>query len=386
VDLFVRDQDRSLRFMTERLGFRLVLDTHTENVGRFVAVAPPDGTAILGLIAPQPGSPERDLVGRSGHVVLVTDDVAATYEEWSSRGVVFAHPPQATSWGGVFTTFADPDGNFFALMSQDGVSRELEARRRAEAQREEAERRAAREMEIAREVQARLFPQAPPASGTLEFAGRCLPARQVGGDYFDFLRLGRNRLALVLGDISGKGIAAALLMANLQASVRSQSAAALDDPRRFLEAVNRHLFDNTAPGAYATLFFGEYAEETGRLRYANCGHPPALLMRPDGGLEELKATSTVLGLFPDWECSMAETRIAAGATLVLYSDGVTEWLDGDGSEFGADRLAAVARRASGLGVSALLDEIVGALRDFGGEGQRDDVTLIVARGGPAAPS
>jgi serine phosphatase RsbU (regulator of sigma subunit)/catechol 2,3-dioxygenase-like lactoylglutathione lyase family enzyme len=391
VDVYVTDQERSLAFMTEKLGFKLLIDASGASFGRFIAISPPDGGTIVGLVAPRPESAERALVGRAKWVVLVTDDINAKYEEWRAAGVEFAHPPRAwkaasggpmqsmRDTGGTFTTFTDPDGNTFTLISQGDMSRQLEAQRRAAADREEAERRAAREMEIARQVQARLFPHGPPHSRTIDLAGRCLPAQEVGGDYFDFLPLGRDRLGLLVGDISGKGIAAALLMANLQASVRSQSAVAVEDPRRFLESVNRHFFNNSTAGAYATLFFGECSQETGDLRYVNCGHPAALLMRADGRIEQLPATSTVLGLFGDWECATAMTRLGDGDALVLYTDGVTEWSDAVGEEFGVERLTAVARLARELSASALLDQILRALRDFGGEGQQDDVTLLVAK-------
>ncbi len=161
-------------------------------------------------------------------------------------------------WGGVFTRFLDIDGNSFSLVGFDDVSRALEAQRTAIAEKLEAERRAAQELEIARMVQSRLFPQTLPPFGTLEYAGVCVQARQVGGDYYDFLNLGQDRLGLVVGDIAGKGIAAALLMANLQANLRSQCAIALEHPQRFLESVNQLFFDNTIESAYATLFFAEY--------------------------------------------------------------------------------------------------------------------------------
>jgi serine phosphatase RsbU (regulator of sigma subunit)/predicted enzyme related to lactoylglutathione lyase len=378
IHVFVRDLDRSLRFMTEQLGFKLLFDHATEEAGRFLAVGPQDGTTILGLIAPAPDSAEYDLVGRSGHVVLVTDDVNAKYEEWAARGVPFAGPPRPTSWRGIVATFVDPDGNSFALMSQDDISRELELRRRAAAEREEGERRAMREMEIAREFQAELFPKTPPVSRTIDFAGRCVQARQIGGDYFDFLPLGKSWVGMVIADISGKGIAAAVLMANLQASVRSQAAVALEDPRHFLESVNRQLFQNTTPGAYATLFLGEYNDEGGQFRYVNCGHPPPLLLRANGDLEELPATSTVLGLFNGWECGIEETQLFAGDTLVLYTDGVTECFDADGVEFGTERLVDILRRGRNS-AAELLDDIFDELRRFGGPDQQDDITLIVAR-------
>jgi serine phosphatase RsbU (regulator of sigma subunit)/predicted enzyme related to lactoylglutathione lyase len=378
VHLFVRDLDRSVHFLTKQLGFKLLYDFHTSEGGRFTAVAPPDGTTILGLSAPAPGSPDAELIGRSGHMVLVTDDVGAKYEEWTANGVVFRSPPVATSWRGVVAGFTDPDGNPFTLMSHDDISRKLEEDRRDTAVREERRRQGIRDMAIAREVQAQLFPQTPPAARTLDIAGRCAQARQIGGDYFDFLPLGRDWIGLLIGDISGKGIAAALLMANLQASVRSQSAVALDDPQRFLESVNGHLFHNSPSGSYATLFLGQYCDETGELRYFNCGHTPGLLLRANGQLEELPSTSTVLGLFRSWEYAIHETRLNPGDTLALYTDGVTECFDRNGDEFGTERLVEILRRSTSS-APQLLEEIFDELRAFGGPEQQDDITLMIAR-------
>src|ERR1700739_4788738 len=184
------------------------------------------------------------------------------FQEWQSRGVRFHHPPQTTLWGGIFTRFDDVDGNSFALVGRDDFVREIEAERRAAAEKLEAERRAAQEVEIAKQVQARLFPQTLPQLKTLQYAGICVQARDVGGDYYDFLDLGQERLALVVADTSGKGIGAALLMANLQANLRSQSAIALDQPQRFLQSVNQLFCKNTVDSAYATLFFGQYHDQS----------------------------------------------------------------------------------------------------------------------------
>src|SRR5439155_20262307 len=140
---------------------------------------------------------------------------------------------------------------------------------------------------------ARLFPQTVPPLRTLEYAGICIQARQVGGDYYDFLQLGRERVGLVIGDIAGKGIAAALLMANLQANLRSQCAIALDHPQVFLRSVNQLFFENSTDSAYATLFFAEYDDQTRCLRYANCGHLCALILRPGDSFERLRSTATV---------------------------------------------------------------------------------------------
>jgi serine phosphatase RsbU (regulator of sigma subunit) len=243
----------------------------------------------------------------------------------------------------------------------------------------ESERRAAQELDIAKQVQARLFPQTLPALRTLEYAGICIQARQVGGDYYDFLDLGRERLGLVIGDIAGKGIAAALLMANLQANLRSQCAIALDEPQRFLRSVNQLFYQNTADNAYATLFFAEYDDKTRRLRYANCGHLCALLLRGDNTLERLDSTATVLGLFNAWDCSIGERCVFPGDTFALYTDGITESFNDAGEEFGEPRLVDALRRHRHLSSPALLQSIVDEVREFSPKEQYDDITLIVAR-------
>jgi serine phosphatase RsbU (regulator of sigma subunit)/predicted enzyme related to lactoylglutathione lyase len=378
--VFVRDYDRSLQFYLDQLGFSLVADNHFEGGGRWVAVAPPDGSAVLAIIAPKPGEEGYDLIGRAREIAFITEDVNATYEEWRKRGVRFHHSPHTPIWGGTFTSFEDLDGNSFALVGFDEVSRQIESQRRAASEKLESERRAAQEMEIAKQVQARLFPQTLPPLQTLDYAGLCVQARQVGGDYYDFLNLGRDRLGLVIGDVSGKGIAAALMMANLQANLRSQCAIAVDQPRHLLRSVNQLFYENTTDSAYATLFFAEYDDGAKRLRYANCGHLSALLLRGDGALERLDSTSTVLGLFNEWDCSMGESRLFSGDTLALYTDGVTESFNDAEEEFGEERLVETLRRRRGLSSQALIAAIVDELRQFSPYEQRDDITLIVAQG------
>ncbi len=193
-------------------------------------------------------------------------------------------------------------------------------------------------MEIAKQVQSRLFPQIHPEAKSLEYAGLCIPARQVGGDYFDFLDLGQGRLGLVIGDVSGKGIAAALLMANLQANLRSQSAIAMDHPELLLQSVNRLFYENTVDSAYASLFFAVYDDQAQRLRYANCGHLSGLLLRADNTCQRLDSTATLLGLFPEWDCSIGECTLSPGDILALYTDGITEASDNNGQEFGEECL------------------------------------------------
>jgi phosphoserine phosphatase RsbU/P len=170
------------------------------------------------------------------------------------------------------------------------------------------------------------------------------------------------------------------MMANLQANLRSQCAIAIDHPRGLLRSVNRLFWENTTENAYATLFFAEYDDGAKRLRYANCGHLSALLLRSDGALERLDSTSTVLGLFSEWDCRMGESRLYAGDTLALYTDGVTESFNDAGEEFGEERLVEALRRRRGLSSQALIEAIVAELRRFSPYEQSDDITLIIAKG------
>jgi serine phosphatase RsbU (regulator of sigma subunit)/catechol 2,3-dioxygenase-like lactoylglutathione lyase family enzyme len=377
--VFVRDLEVSLRFYVDVLGFELLADKRTTSDGvGWVEVAPPDGSANLALVCPNPDAPEYKLIGGYRWVLFMTEDVHAKYQEWSERGVQFQSPPETATWGGTYTRFSDPDGNEFGLEGFDEVRRSLELRRQEEAQKLESERRAAHELEIARQVQARLFPQFQPELKTLDYAGICLQARKVGGDYFDFLSLGPGRMGMIIGDVSGKGIAAALLMANLQASLRSQSALAFDRPEVLLRSVNRLFYENTGDSAYASLFFAEYDDKTRRLRYANCGHLCGLLMRSNGGVERLESTSTLLGMFKEWDCSIQEQELAPGDVLALYTDGVTEACNGQGEEFGEGNLVEALQRRE-LSCDSLLAAIVDEVRRFSADEQNDDITAIVAK-------
>lgn len=405
INVFVRDQEQSLRFYLDQLGFCLVRDVRDRRGRRYVAVAPPDGSTVLSLIAPDLDSKAYQLIGRPTDITFITDNVAAKFREWSQRGVRFVFTPRLRRvqydrlapvsgsldaehpagdpgpvWGGVFTRFQDLDGNTFALVSFDEVSQALERERLATAAKAELERRAIQELEIAKQVQAGLFPQTLPALATLDYAGMCIQASQVGGDYYDFLDLGRERLGLVVADISGKGISAALMMANLQANLRSQCAIASEYPERFLQSVNRLFRANSSDYAYASLFFAEYNEQLRSLRYANCGHLCALVLRVDGSLESLESTGTVVGLFQDWNCVFAERSLCSGDTLLLYTDGVTESFNHAGEEFGEQRLVDSLRRNREQPPQRLISSIVDDARKFSAGKQYDDITLIVARG------
>jgi serine phosphatase RsbU (regulator of sigma subunit) len=404
VNIYVKDQERSLDFYLNTLGFRIAFDARVGSGERLLAVTPPDGTAVLTLIQAHPDTPQGRLIGRATQVVFVTEDLPATYAEWRRRGVRFRSAPrlrrviyehtgadadgssvQPTTgqdqsvWGGAFTRFEDIDRNTFALVSFDEVSRAVEAQRRSAAEKQLAERRAAHELEIAMQVQARLFPQRLPPMRTLDYAGTCVQTRHVGGDYYDFLDLGQDRLGLVIGDIAGKGMPAALLMANLQANLRSQCAIAVDQPERFLQTVNRLFYESTADNAYATFFYSEFDDRAGRLRYANCGHLPALVLRGTGDVERLEPTATVLGLFSPWECRTADLPLFAGDLLAIYTDGITEAFDAKDDEFGEGRLVETLNTHRDLPPQDLIAAIYDDVRRFSPQEQRDDMTLIVAR-------
>jgi serine phosphatase RsbU (regulator of sigma subunit)/catechol 2,3-dioxygenase-like lactoylglutathione lyase family enzyme len=387
VTVFVRDQERSLQFFLDQLGFQIVFDNLRDSGERWLVVSPPDGTAFLRLAVPQPNS-ECDMIGQPTEIVFLTDDVHAKFKEWCEHGVRFHREPQSDPWGAVSAAFEDIDGNSFTLLSLQEVTSEIEAERLAHARHREAELRAAQELELARQVQSRLFPQIYPMSNTLEYAGTCIQARHVGGDYYDFLDLGRDRLGLVVADVAGKGTAAALLMANLQAHLHNQVSTywsrpylpmVLGQPERFLQTINKLFHRNTADEAYATVFFAEYDDKAARLRYANCGHLAALLLRPNGSVECLDSTCTAVGLFRDFNCVAAERSLSPGDTLALYTDGVTEAFNEAGEEFGQERLVDTLCRYRDLSSHALLGHVVEEIRRFGSAEQHDDITLVVAR-------
>jgi sigma-B regulation protein RsbU (phosphoserine phosphatase) len=236
------------------------------------------------------------------------------------------------------------------------------------------------ELEVAASVQQNLFPSASTPLRTLEYAGHCVAAQSIGGDYYDFLDAGPGRIAFLIADVAGKGVPAALLMANLQACFRSQPQERFAQPAKLLADVNRHFYDSTSSDRFATMFFGVYDDLTRTLRYVNCGHCPPLLMRASGHLERIEPTATLLGAFEEWDCEEAELRIDAADTLVLYSDGVTEAANPTDEEFGEARLWPYLQEDRPAG--ELVHSIASAVSHFSGSLRTDDVTVMVLRGLP----
>jgi sigma-B regulation protein RsbU (phosphoserine phosphatase) len=244
----------------------------------------------------------------------------------------------------------------------------------------DSERGRRSELEIAATVQQKLFPRAARQLRTIDYAGHCVAARGVGGDYYDFLELGDGSLGFVLADVSGKGVPAALLMANLQACFRTQAASGVRRPAELLEAVHKHFYSSTGSDRFATLFFGSYDDRTRRMRYVNCGHCAPLLLRANGELRRLEPTATMLGAFEEWDCAEDEVSLEPGDTLLLYSDGVTEAADATDDDFGEDRLVRTLRENKTCTADELVRLIVKSVSTFSEASLADDITVVGIRG------
>lgn len=374
IPIFVRDQERSLEFYRDKLGFAVTVD-YGQGTERFILVQPPGGNVSLALL--RPADPAR--IGTSNGMVFVTVDVHAQFETWRNLGVPFQHAPVLERWGGAIAPFYDPDGNRYILAAWDDFTRAAEAERLRLEEQHQAAQRAATEKQLAREVQSRLFPPAVPETRSLELSGRCIQARDVGGDYYDFLDLGADLLGLVVGDVSGKGMGAALLMANLQANLRGQSAVIAKDLPRGLATVNDLFLRSSPSSAYATIFCATYCDTTRRVVYANCGHVAALVVRRTGVLERLGSTCGMVGLFANWRCATAECDLEAGDVMVVLSDGVTEATNDDGLEFGEEGLIASITSRQHLAPKELIDGLLDDVQAFASGPFQDDVTVVVAR-------
>jgi sigma-B regulation protein RsbU (phosphoserine phosphatase) len=241
-----------------------------------------------------------------------------------------------------------------------------------------------REIEIAREVQERLFPQRLPEIAGLDYFGRCRTALGVGGDYYDFLALPDGKLGVALGDVSGKGIAAALTMASLQASLRADAMRAGNDIAGLITRVNQMLYDASTEDRYATLFYAQYDPATRHLSYVNAGHCPPILVRSaakNGRVERLdQAGGTVVGLLKDCGYEQSEASLAPGDLLVIYTDGFSEAMNPDLIEWGEERLLESIVGCAGLPARSVISRIMQAADAFAaGAPQSDDMTLVALR-------
>ena len=238
------------------------------------------------------------------------------------------------------------------------------------------------EVEIARQVQQQLFPHSIPSLPGLELAAICRPARVVSGDYYDFISLGPSRVAIALADISGKGIFAALLMASLQAALRST--AALEGhvgTAEIVSQLNQHLFKNTSDDRYATLFYAVYDAEAKTLTYTNAGHLAPIFIE-DGVVQALDQGGTVVGLFEDAAYTECTLPVKPGTLMVAFSDGLTEPESVYGEEFGMERLNMEVVRHRNARAARIAENLVAAAEQWAGTPeQADDMTVVVARMG-----
>jgi predicted permease len=238
-----------------------------------------------------------------------------------------------------------------------------------------------RDLALAAEVQRRLLPPEPPAFAAGTMAAFTMPARAIGGDFYDFVDLPDNRIGIALADIAGKGIAAALLTSVVQASLRVISAEGDVPPAQLAGRMNRFLHRSTASNGYATFFYARLDPGARRMRYVNAGHnPPYLVRRTEAGVEvtELSVGGMVLGLFPDVEYEDAEVEIVTGDLFVTFTDGVTEARNPGGEEFGEERLKDLLRQSVGAPAGTVSSMLADRMREWiGGAEQHDDLTFVV---------
>jgi sigma-B regulation protein RsbU (phosphoserine phosphatase) len=236
-----------------------------------------------------------------------------------------------------------------------------------------------REIEIAREVQERLFPQDLPEVAGFDYSGACRPASGVGGDYYDFLLLPGEKLGIAIGDVSGKGIPAALLMAGLRASLRGQTIQGAPSLAHLMNNLNKLVYESSSSNRYATFFFANYDPSTRGLTYVNCGHNPPLVFRTSGAIERLETGGPVVGLLPMSFYQQAEVTMHPGDLFVAFTDGVSEAMNADQQEWGEDRLIECVRHYSGLSAQQTIRRIMEAADAFAaGAKQHDDMTVVVA--------
>ena len=238
-----------------------------------------------------------------------------------------------------------------------------------------------RELEIAQEVQAHFFPQRLPAVPGLDYCGHCRPAREVGGDYYDFLELPEGRLGIAIGDVSGKGIGAALMMASLEASLRGQASVS-HDLTELMKRVDSMVYEASSANRYVTLFYAEYDPRNHQLSYVNAGHnPPMILRKSESGCEVLRLETggPVIGLLQQGY-QQESLLLEPGDQVVLFTDGVSESMNARNEEWGEDRLIEFAKTCHGMPAFEVMTQILAAAEAFaGGAAQHDDMTLVVLR-------
>jgi sigma-B regulation protein RsbU (phosphoserine phosphatase) len=246
-----------------------------------------------------------------------------------------------------------------------------------------------REWAVACDVQRRFMRYSVPGISGLDYSAKCRQLHQLGGDCYDFLPLAGERLAVAVGDASGKGLAAALMISNVQSSLRTAAVLSGNSGAAVLETVNRQVFASSLDDRYATLFYAVFEEDTRTLRYVNAGHNPPVVLRPDGSIHWLEAGGAPVGMFQEWLYEEGSVQLYPGDVVLAYTDGVTEAVNSRGEEWGVEGLLRAARasrlRSAGgivtedIVAKDIVDDIFASLDEFTRGRQTDDATVLVMR-------
>jgi sigma-B regulation protein RsbU (phosphoserine phosphatase) len=238
---------------------------------------------------------------------------------------------------------------------------------------------ACNEWTAAREVQKRFMPRMGPAIDTLSYGAHCRQLCELGGDCYDFMPLPNNRLALAVGDASGKGFAAALMIANVQSSLRTAASFFENDGAAALGAVNRQVYASSLADRYATLFYGVFDGTARTLRYVNAGHNPPVVIRRDGSIVWLETGGAPVGIFPDWTYEEGMIQLYPGDLILAYTDGVVEAVNPSGEEWQVEGLLRAASARDTECPDDIVDAVFASMDEFSRGYQTDDATVVVLR-------
>ena len=232
---------------------------------------------------------------------------------------------------------------------------------------------------IARDVQQRFMQGAARAIGSLDYGARCRQVCELGGDCYDFVPLADRRLALTIADASGKGLPAALMISNVQSSLRTAALFTGNDVAAVLNAVNRQVYASSLADRYVTLFYGVFDAATRRLRYVNAGHNPPLVIRRNGSIHWLESGGAPVGMFQDWSYEEDEVQLDAGDIVLAYTDGVTEAVSPASEEWGIEGLRKAVAESTTQCADGIVHAIFASMDEFSEGRQTDDATVVALR-------